>query len=71
MSQIFSHSRLSNFENCPLKFKYRYVLKIETDVEGIEGFMGKRAHEVAHANDCRAGVASLVLKLDELREARG
>lgn len=46
MSQIYSHSRLSNFETCPLKFKYRYVLKIETDVEGIEGFMGKRAHEV-------------------------
>ena len=46
MSQLFSHSRLSNFENCPLKFQYRYILKIETDVEGIEGFMGKRAHEV-------------------------
>jgi len=46
MSEIYSHSRLSNFENCPLKFKYRYILKIKTDVEGIEGFMGKRAHEV-------------------------
>ena len=46
MSQLYSHSRLSNFENCPLKFKYRYILKIKTDVEGIEGFMGKRAHEV-------------------------
>ena len=46
MSQLYSHSRLSNFENCPLKFKYRYVLKIKTDVEGIEGFMGKRAHVV-------------------------
>ena len=42
----YSHSRLSNFENCPKKFEYRYILKIETKTEGIEGFLGKRVHEI-------------------------
>ncbi len=44
--QVFSHSRLSSFEDCPRKFQYRYVLKLPAESEGIEGFMGKRVHEV-------------------------
>ena len=44
--EIYSHSRLSSFESCPKKFEYRYVLKLPSDTEGIEGFMGKRVHEV-------------------------
>jgi putative RecB family exonuclease len=44
--EIYSHSRLSSFEDCPRKFEYRYVLKIPSETEGIEGFMGKRVHEV-------------------------
>lgn len=43
---VCSHSRLSNFENCPKKFEYRYILEIPAESEGIEGFMGKRVHEV-------------------------
>ena len=43
---MYSHSRLSNFENCPRKFQYRYVLKIPADGESIEAFVGKRVHEV-------------------------
>lgn len=43
---IFSHSRLSSFENCPKQFHFRYVLKIATDTESIEAFLGKRVHEV-------------------------
>lgn len=43
---IYSHSRLSSFEDCPKKFHYRYVLKIPSDTDGIEGFVGKRVHEV-------------------------
>ncbi len=44
---IFSHSRLSCFEQCPLKFKFKYIDKLETDVqESIEAFLGKRIHEV-------------------------
>jgi len=44
--QIYSHSRLATFEDCPKRFEYRYVLKISTDTEGIEAFVGKRVHEI-------------------------
>jgi putative RecB family exonuclease len=44
--QIYSHSRIATFEDCPKRFEYRYVLKISTDTEGIEAFVGKRVHEV-------------------------
>jgi putative RecB family exonuclease len=43
---IYSHSRLSTFEDCPKRFEYRYVLKIPTETEGIEAFVGKRVHEI-------------------------
>lgn len=46
MAAQFSHSRLSSFEDCPKKYEYRYVQKIKRDVESIEGFVGKRVHEV-------------------------
>lgn len=43
---IFSHSRLSCFEQCPLKFRYRYIDKVKTETEEtIEAFLGKRVHE--------------------------
>lgn len=43
---MFSHSRLSSYENCPRKYWYRYVEEVKTDVEGVEAFLGKRVHEV-------------------------
>ena len=43
---IYSHSRLSSFEKCPQQFRYRYILEIPPEGEGIEAFMGKRVHEV-------------------------
>jgi putative RecB family exonuclease len=43
---IYSHSRLSSFEDCPRKFQYRYVLRIPAETESIEAFVGKRVHEV-------------------------
>ncbi|MFQ5877565.1 MAG: RecB family exonuclease [Acidobacteriota bacterium] len=43
---VYSHSRLSSFENCPLQYRYRYVDRIPRDVESIETFVGKRVHEV-------------------------
>ena len=46
MPTIYSHSRLSSFENCPKQFHFRYVLKIPQESEGIEAFVGKRVHEV-------------------------
>lgn len=43
---IFSHSRLSCFEQCPQKFRYKYIDKIKTETEEtIEAFLGKRVHE--------------------------
>jgi putative RecB family exonuclease len=42
---VYSHSRLSSFEQCPLKFKYRYLDKIKPDVEdSIESHLGKAVH---------------------------
>ena len=44
--QLYSHSRLSSFENCPRQFKFRYVEKIKTERESVESFVGKRVHEI-------------------------
>lgn len=43
---LYSHSRLSSFENCPRQFRYRYIDKLPSESEGIEAFMGKRVHEI-------------------------
>jgi len=42
----YSHSRLSAYENCPRKFRFRYVDEIKVEGEGVEAFMGKRVHEI-------------------------
>lgn len=42
---MFSNSRIETFEQCPRKYKFRYVDNIRTDTEGIEAFVGKRVHE--------------------------
>jgi len=43
---VYSHSRLSCFEQCPLRYKYAYIDKVETEVaESIEAFLGSRVHE--------------------------
>ena len=42
---IYSHSQLSMYENCPLKYKLRYRDKIKRDIEGVEGFLGTMVHE--------------------------
>lgn len=44
---IYSHSKLSTFEQCPLKFKYRYIDRIPPEIEQtIEGFLGKQVHNI-------------------------
>jgi putative RecB family exonuclease len=43
---IYSHSRLETFEQCRLKFKYRYIDKIIPDIpKGIEAHLGSVVHE--------------------------
>ena len=42
---IYSHSRISCFETCPLQYKLAYIDHIERDKESIEAFLGSRFHE--------------------------
>jgi len=43
---LYSHSRLSSFEQCPLKYKFKYIDKVPPDYENtIEAFLGKKVHE--------------------------
>ena len=46
MAALYSHSRLSSFENCPRQFFFRYVQKVPAESEGVEAFVGKRVHEI-------------------------
>lgn len=42
---IYSHSRLSTFEQCNLKYKYKYIDKIVPEIEKtIEAHLGKVVH---------------------------
>ena len=42
----YSHSKISTFEQCPLKYKFSYIDKIETEIEEtVEAFLGSRVHE--------------------------
>jgi len=43
---VYSHSRLSCFEQCPQKYKLNYIDRVETEVEeSIETFLGSMVHE--------------------------
>ena len=43
---VYSHSQLSTYETCPLKYKLNYRDKIRRYTEGVEAFLGSRVHEV-------------------------
>ncbi len=61
----YSHSRLSTFEQCSLKYKYAYIDKVETEiVRTIETFMGDLVHQTLEKlyKDLK------FLKLNELKE---
>jgi putative RecB family exonuclease len=42
---MYSNSRIETFEQCPRKYKFRYVDGLRMDTEGVEAFVGKRVHE--------------------------
>jgi putative RecB family exonuclease len=43
---VYSHSKLSCYEQCPQKYKLQYIDKVETEVEqSIEAYLGVRVHE--------------------------
>ena len=43
----YSNSRLTTYENCPQKYKLKYIdhIKPPEEEEGIEAFLGSRVHE--------------------------
>ena len=42
---VYSHSQLSTYEDCPLKYKLCYRDKIKRYTEGVEAFLGTMVHE--------------------------
>jgi len=42
---IYSHSQLSTYEDCPLKYKISYRDKIKREQEGVEAFLGSMVHD--------------------------
>ncbi len=62
---VYSHSRLSAFEKCPLQYRYRYLDRIKRDTQSIEAFLGNRVHE-ALEKLYRDLQASKRLTLDEV-----
>jgi putative RecB family exonuclease len=43
---VYSHSRISTYENCPFQYKLRYVDKaVPLLGSSIESYMGKVVHE--------------------------
>ncbi|MDE2320925.1 MAG: PD-(D/E)XK nuclease family protein [candidate division NC10 bacterium] len=45
---IYSASRLSTYESCPLQYRFRYIDRIPREEESIEAFLGSRVHETLH-----------------------
>jgi putative RecB family exonuclease len=44
---IHSHSSLSSFRNCQLKYRFKYIDKIKTpEFATVEAFLGQRVHKV-------------------------
>jgi putative RecB family exonuclease len=41
---VYSHSKISTFEQCPLKYKFRYIDKIIIIERSIESFLGEVVH---------------------------
>lgn len=43
---IYSHSRLSTFEQCPQKYEFKYIRKLPPDFgQSIEAFLGSKVHD--------------------------
>jgi putative RecB family exonuclease len=61
---IYSHSQLSLYEECPLKYKLCYRDGIKRDTEGVEAFLGTMVHETL--KKCYDDVR--LTKLDRLDE---
>lgn len=62
-NKIYSYSKISAFEQCPLKFKFRYIDKIIPKIDKtIESHLGKTVHsslEWLYSNIKKAHIPSL------------
>lgn len=60
---VFSHSRLTSYETCPLKYRLRYVDEVAVPKrETIESFLGRRVHETLqylHDRHCEGALLTL------------
>jgi putative RecB family exonuclease len=60
---IYSHSKISTFENCPYQYKLKYIDKIIPDIpQGIEAFMGSIVHEVLEDLHKKARIGEEITK---------
>ena len=41
---VYSYSKISTFEQCPLKYQFRYIDKIYIIERSIESFLGEIVH---------------------------
>ncbi len=70
--KFYSHSKLSTFEKCKLKYKFRYIDKIIPDVEkSIEAHLGSSVHSALEwlykqVTNKEPGGSNKVPELDEL-----
>ncbi len=62
---VYSHSRLSTYEKCPLQYRFRYLDRIKRDTQSIEAFMGNKVHDALESL-YRDLLASKTPALDEL-----
>jgi len=64
---IYSHSRLSTFEQCPKKFKYKYIDKLKSEIEKtIETHLGSAVHKTLEWIYTSVKEMGRDLKIDEI-----
>ena len=63
---MYSYSRLSSYDNCPLQYKLRYLDRLQRPVESIEAFLGNRVHEVLRRLYSDAGMEKQVTLAEAL-----
>ena len=45
MPQVFSFSRMTSFEQCARRYRYRYLDGVKEGFRSVEAFMGQQVHE--------------------------
>jgi putative RecB family exonuclease len=61
----FSHSKISSFEQCPQKYKFRYIDEIPVSARGIELLLGTSVHQ-ALENLYQSAMNGQSLSADEM-----